>query len=242
VHFYEESYSRDAADAELYSRWRALGAVGKADHVVALCARAGIGPARTLEVGCGDGSLLSELHRRGFGGRLQGVEISPAAVAIAQQRSEIGEVSSYDGERLPFAHASFDLAILSHVLEHVQRPHALLAEAARAGRAVVFEVPLEANLSAARRAKRSHAADVGHLHRLDRAAARELADEAGLRLVAELEDALPREVHLFFARSGRARAAQTAKWGLRSTVHRLAPRLARALFTVHYACLCVSEE
>ncbi len=35
--FYEEAYSRAPAEAELYSRWRALGAVGKADHVVLLC-------------------------------------------------------------------------------------------------------------------------------------------------------------------------------------------------------------
>ena len=71
VEFYDESYSREGEQAELYARWRALGAKGKADHVTELCA-----PGRhlarqsTLDVGCGDGALLSELHRRGFGGAL----------------------------------------------------------------------------------------------------------------------------------------------------------------------------
>ena len=62
--FYEEAYSRAGAAADRYGRWRALGAIGKAEHVIALCERARVRPARTLEVGCGDGSLLDELGRR----------------------------------------------------------------------------------------------------------------------------------------------------------------------------------
>jgi SAM-dependent methyltransferase len=239
--FYDRSYSRDGADAELYSRWRAIGARGKADHVIALCERAQMRPARTLEVGCGDGSLLSELHRRSFGGRLAGAEISASGVEIARQRPEISEVLRYDGEHLPFRSREFDLSILSHVLEHVTRPHELLAEAARVSRTVVFEVPLEANFSAGRRGKRTHALEVGHLHRLDRAAARSVAHDAGLRIAAELDDALPREALSFFARSGRARAAASAKWTVRAGVHRVAPSLARRAFTVHYACLCLPD-
>jgi SAM-dependent methyltransferase len=240
--FYDRSYSRDGADAQLYSRWRAIGARGKADHVIALCERAQLRPAQTLEVGCGDGSLLSELHRRDFGGRLAGVEISASGVALARQRPEISEVVGYDGERLPFSPREFDLTILSHVLEHVTRPHELLAEAARVSRAVVFEVPLEANLSAARRAKRSHALEVGHLHRLDRTAARAIAHDAGLRIAGELDDSLSREALSFFARGSQASAAASAKWAVRAGVHRLAPSLARRTFTVHYACLCLPDQ
>ena len=91
--FYERAYSHDPAQSALYARWRALGAVGKADHVIPLCRRAGLRPASTLEVGCGDGALLCELRRRGFGGRLAGVEITEAAVAIARARSQIGRAS-----------------------------------------------------------------------------------------------------------------------------------------------------
>ena len=69
VAFYDHAYSQDPARAAMYARWRALGAVGKADRAIALCTREGLHPASTLEVGCGDGALLCELHRRGFGGR-----------------------------------------------------------------------------------------------------------------------------------------------------------------------------
>jgi SAM-dependent methyltransferase len=238
--FYEEAYSPDPARAAHYGRWRALGAIGKADHVTALCERAGVRPASTLEVGCGDGALLCELGQRGFGGRLSGVEISDAAVAIARRRRQIDAVERYDGEHLPDADGAHDLGILSHVLEHVPDPAALLAEVARACTAVVVEVPLEANLSARRLAKREHAAEVGHLHRLDRDGARAIVARAGLTIADELEDPLSLAVHRFFAPSARARAQATAKWTVRRSLHSAAPALARRLFTVHYACLCVA--
>jgi SAM-dependent methyltransferase len=239
VRFYDEAYSQEPADAALYARWRALGAIGKADHVMALCARAGVRPRSTLEVGCGDGALLSELHRRGFGGGLSGVEITEAAVRIAGTRPEISEVRLYDGLHLEAADGAYQLGILSHVLEHVPDPVALLREVGRACGAVVMEVPLEANRSARRAGKRVHAAEVGHLQRLDREAARAIVAAAGLGIVAELEDPLPLEVHRFFANGARAQAMAIAKWALRAGLYRLAPPLARRSFTLHYACLCL---
>ena len=208
--------------------------------MIELCARGAITPATTLEVGCGDGALLSELSRRSFGGRLSGLEITRAAVEIARGRGEIDSVELYDGLHLPLPEASIELGILSHVLEHVPDPPALLREVARVCRAVVVEVPLEANWSARREVKREHAAEVGHLQRLDRSGAREMVARAGLELRAELEDPLPPAVHRFFASTPAARARGTAKWGVRSALHRLAPGPAGRLFTVHWACLCAS--
>ncbi len=242
VRFYEAAYSRAPADAALYARWRALGAIGKADHVASLCARVGVSPASTLEVGCGDGALLCELHGRGFGGRLSGVEISEAAVSIARERPQLDAVVRYDGHSLPFGNGAFDLGILSHVLEHVHEPAVLLGEVARVCRAVLVEVPLEANLSARRAAKREHGVEVGHLHRMDRTAVREIVARAGLSIACELDDPLPLAVHRFFAVTRGARATATAKWAVRAGLCRLAPSLARRLFTVHYACLCLPVE
>lgn len=240
--FYQRAYTRESADAAVYSRWRALGARGKADHVIALCSRAGIAPHSTLEIGCGDGALLCELHARGFGGSLAGVEIADAAVAIARKRPQIGSVRSYDGERLPYAAGEFALGVLSHVLEHVRDPALLLREVARVCDAVLVEVPLEANVSARRAAKRAHAAEVGHLQRLTRGDVRASAARAELAVVVDLTDPLPLAAHRFFASgpSGELRAA--AKWAVRAGVHRASPRLAQRLFTVHYACLCVGSR
>jgi SAM-dependent methyltransferase len=239
VGFYDEAYTRDREHAGLHSRWRAVGAAGKADHVIALCARAGLVPRTIADVGCGDGALLSELHRRGFGVRLSGFEITDAAAALARRREHIDSVATFDGERLEVADAAFDLGVLSHVLEHVPDPPALLTEVGRTCRAVVVEVPLEANVSARRTSRRAGAADVGHLHSFDRAAVRAVVASAGLRVAGEIEDALPRTVHRFFATTGAARMRADAKWAARASVARAAPPLARRLFTVHYACLCL---
>jgi SAM-dependent methyltransferase len=241
VEFYQEAYTSDPSEVVTHARWRALGAVGKADHIVALCAQAGLTPARTLEVGCGDGALLCELAHRGFGGRLAGVEIAPAAVEIARGRKEIDAVQLYDGRRLAADDGAFDLGILCHVLEHVADPAALLAEVARACRAVVVEVPLEDNLSARRPSRRGLSEQVGHLQLLSREAARQIAADAGLRVAFELEDPLGLEVHRFFAATPRARMAATARWALRAGLHRVSSPAARRLFTVHYACLCLPD-
>jgi SAM-dependent methyltransferase len=242
VRFYDEGYNtRDPSEAARYARWRALGAVGKADHVLELCERAGVAPTSTLEVGCGDGALLSELHRRDFGGRLAGVEITQGAVEIARGRAEIDSVELYDGSRLDVPDGTYELGILSHVLEHVPDPPSLLAEVARACRAVVVEVPLEQNISAKRASKREHADEVGHLQRLSRDGARLIVARAGLRIAGELEDPLPLEVHRFFANTRGARLAGTAKWAIRCGLHRTAPAGARRLFSVHYACLCLRK-
>jgi ubiquinone/menaquinone biosynthesis C-methylase UbiE len=239
VGFYDDSYAHHGERAQLYARWRALGAKGKADHVMKLCADAGIRPTSTLEVGCGDGALLSELHARNFGGALHGVEITAAAVQIASARAEIDSVQLYDGAHLPAPDGTYELGIVSHVLEHVPDPARLLAEVARVCRSVVAEVPLEDNLSAKRAGKREHADEVGHLQHLSRASARAIVAQAGLRVAGELEDPLPLEVHRFFASTPAARAAALGKWGMRRGLHALAPTLAKRVFTVHYACLCL---
>lgn len=239
VSFYEDSYAHEGEQAQLYARWRALGAKGKADHVGKLCADAAIRPTTTLEVGCGDGALLSELHARNFGGTLHGVEITAAAVRIAGERPEIDSVELYDGEHLPARDGTYDLGIVSHVLEHVLDPAALLAEVARACVAVVVEVPLEDNLSARRASKREHADEVGHLQRLSRASTRAIVTQAGLRVAGELEDPLPLEVHRFFADTLVANAVAAGKWGLRRGLYGFAPALAKRLYTVHYACMCL---
>src|SRR3954471_19687071 len=87
--FYEDCYS-PGADGEKYRRWRELGAEGKADHVTALVARAGLrAPEAVCEVGCGDGAVLGVLGRRGFGARRVGYEISSTGVRLAAERAEV---------------------------------------------------------------------------------------------------------------------------------------------------------
>src|SRR4051794_2436280 len=143
--FYQECYE-PGPDGEKYRRWRELGAQGKADHIVELARAIGTGAPRTiLEVGCGDGAVLADLGRRGFGTARTGLEISASGVALAAQRPEVDEARVFDGTRIDAADGAYDLAFATHVLEHVPQPASLLAEMARVSKAVIVEVPLERN-------------------------------------------------------------------------------------------------
>ena len=228
--FYDAAYR--GAD-ERHARWRELGAAGKADHVERLL------PARQerlVEIGCGDGALLAELARRGVAGSLAGYDVSDEAVRIARARGVAAD--PFDGRRLPVADDAFDCAVLSHVLEHVADPAALLGEAARVAPLVVVEVPLEASVSGRRASRRERAARIGHVHALDRPAVRSLVADAGLRITDELMDPLPAAVHMFFATTARERAVARVKAAVRRGVFAASPALAARLFTVHYACVC----
>ncbi len=101
-------------------------------YVAALAsARRSIG--RIVDVGCGNGQLLAELARRRQDGvDLVGLEpsfaLATSASARLHPRATVVEGSGLD---LPFADDSFDLVLLSEVVEHVPRPIRLLSEVRR---------------------------------------------------------------------------------------------------------------
>jgi SAM-dependent methyltransferase len=197
-------------------------------------------PPRTIvEVGCGDGVLLTQLARRGVGERRDGFDISERAASFAATRPDVDSARRFDGHTLPVPDAAYDLGILSHVLEHVPDPLPLLRETARACRAVIVEVPLEDNLSASRASAQAGRDAIGHLHRFSRADIGQLAANAGLHVAADLADPLPRAVHSFFATTPKAQAKAALKASARRTLFTVAPPLAERAFTLHYAALCL---
>jgi SAM-dependent methyltransferase len=224
--FYEAGYA--VAD-ERMGRWRAIGARSKAAHVEALCERAQLTPKTVVEIGCGDGSVLAELAARGW--VVDGFELAENAARAARDRGVARRVERFDGEHVPAEADAYDLAVLSHVLEHVPQPGPLLSEAARIGKWVLVEVPLEDNRSARRPAKRKLSEEAGHLHAFNRADVLRLIGEAGLEPRAELTDPLPYEHHAFFG--GAAKGA--VKWATRAAMHKVG--VAERYITLHYAVL-----
>jgi SAM-dependent methyltransferase len=71
-----------------------------------------------LEIGCGEGILLSELKKREFA--VFGIEPSTTAAARAMKR-DIPILNGYFPS-VNFSDKKFDLVILSHVLEHIEDP------------------------------------------------------------------------------------------------------------------------
>jgi SAM-dependent methyltransferase len=235
---YEEAYSLAPADALRYGAWRRVTAIGKAQRVANALRSRAAEDVKLLDVGCGDGALLAELAARRPWWSYTGVEVAQAAAEIAARRLRGIPVETYDGERLPWPDGSFDAGVLSHVLEHVADPVAVLREAARVCGLVVVEVPLERNLSARRRAKREHAEEIGHVQLFTRADVGRIVEAAGLERREEATDTLSRDALRFFCTSGAQRLGADAKWLAQRSLHGLAPGLARRAFTVQYVTLC----
>ncbi|RYZ99319.1 MAG: class I SAM-dependent methyltransferase [Sphingobacteriaceae bacterium] len=123
--------------------WRMLGAKYKAEHIVDICK--GTTFNKVLEVGAGDGSILKFLSDKNFAPEYHAVEISSSGIERIQSRNIKGLISAqtFDGYHLPFEDNSFDLIILSHVLEHVEHERLLLRELRRVALNFVIEVPLD---------------------------------------------------------------------------------------------------
>lgn len=82
------------------------------------------GKCRVLDVGCGYGTLIERV--RAAGHDCFGVEPDPAAVVVAKKRGlkvKLGVV-----EKLPYHGGSFDVVVLTEVIEHLPAPDKALAE------------------------------------------------------------------------------------------------------------------
>ncbi len=87
-------------------------------------------PTRILEIGCGGGANLAELKRRFPGCHVTGVELRQDAADAARSRVDQVLVGSVlDAGAVDFPRESFDLIVLSHVLEHFAQPEAVLERA-----------------------------------------------------------------------------------------------------------------
>jgi len=77
-----------------------------------------------LDVACGTGGWLQELHKRGAA--VSGIDISIRAAEIARARLSGADIRTGTAERLPFADGQFDLVTCMGSLEHfLDQPGAL---------------------------------------------------------------------------------------------------------------------
>lgn len=85
-------------------------------------------PGRLLEVGCGNGNQLAQMHALGW--KVEGQEVDPKAAEHARNAHGL-PVHLGALEEIAFPDATFDVIIMSHVIEHVYDPIALLTECYR---------------------------------------------------------------------------------------------------------------
>ena len=104
-----------------------------------------VAPASVLEVGCGEGFVLSALIDAGTSAQLTGIDLSARAVADARDRlGEDADVRVEDARELAGLSSTYDLVMMLEVLEHLADPVAMLPVLNDlADRAVLLSVPHE---------------------------------------------------------------------------------------------------
>lgn len=214
------------------SQWRRAGAVDKARNIVRLCE--GL-PVRSLvEIGAGEGSILQRLSEISFASELYALDISASGITAIENREIPGlkECSLFNGREIPYDDNRFDLAVLSHVIEHVEHPRALLYEAMRVARYVFVEVPLEDTV----RLPRDFVLDeVGHINFYSPRTIRRLLQSCGLQVLRQETTNPSREAYAL--RMGRR---GVPVYYLKEYLLRLFPRLATRIFTYHSSLICES--
>jgi ubiquinone/menaquinone biosynthesis C-methylase UbiE len=177
--------------------WRMLGAKYKAQHIIEVCKGRTFN--KVLEVGAGDGSILQILSEHNFAPEYHAVEISDSGVGYIQSRhiKNLASVQVFDGYHLPFGDDSFDLIILSHVLEHVEHERLLLRELKRVAKMCVIEVPRDYKADVDGRIK--HFLAYGHINVYTPTSLRYLLRTEGFEIESDLTSMIEPEVTKFNA-------------------------------------------
>jgi SAM-dependent methyltransferase len=216
------------------SEWRWLGARQKTANIIKLCTR--YTHDKILEIGSGEGSILQRLCDLNFGLDLYSVEISESAISAIRGRRipTLREVRNYNGYDLPYDDDFFDLAILSHVVEHLEHPRRLLREAGRVSKRVFVEIPLEVTF----RLSDDYADNgVGHINFYSSRTIRRLIQTCDLRILHQIVTNGSREE---FKYTFGKRAL--VFYPLTEFALRLTPRLAMCIFVYNCSLLCEKKE
>jgi ubiquinone/menaquinone biosynthesis C-methylase UbiE len=156
----KQSYSNQYTGSE--EEWRMMGAKYKALNILKLTKD--ISVKKVCEVGSGEGSILKWLSKYDFAEQLYGIDISESGIekTLEKKIKNVVELKVFDGYKIPYADKFFDLAVCSHVIEHVEHPRILLREIRRISKYQVFEVPIDFSFYIDRKA--AHYFSYGHIN------------------------------------------------------------------------------
>ncbi len=165
------------------AQWRNMGGKQKAGNIERLCQS--LNAKSVVDIGSGDGAVLSFLDKAKFSDNISSLEISDSGIEKIKARmmGSLKEVKKFDGYNIPYDNKTFDLAMCSHVLEHVEHPRLLLREIARVSEYQFFEVPIDFSFFVDKKLK--HYLDYGHINIFSPALFKFLIKSEGFEVIKE---------------------------------------------------------
>lgn len=141
-------------------------------------------PGKLLDVGCGDGTFLNFMRQRGW--QVDGIDFDAQAIATARQKYDL-TLRHGDLVAANLPESSFDAVTMSHVVEHLPDPVAMLAEIRRLlkpGGRLVMTTPNTAGLGHRKFGAHWFGIDAPrHLHLFSASSLSEVARRSGLDLI-----------------------------------------------------------
>lgn len=236
---YDGGYRRALGDSAFLA-WRAVGARQKALNIVHVCR--GVSVSAVLEIGCGTGAVLGGLESMNFAEKYVASDVSLEAVEFVRRSCGRFLDGAFVGSAgsLPFRDKQFSIAVLSHVIEHLEDPVSAVRDAVRIAEYVVIEVPTEKVLSNFLRRKvlgqpYASAEAAGHVQFWSpRSIEHFLEGTCNLEIVARHTDFLCHQLEFYGKRGTRK-----VKPHIKGVLKRVIPgRIYTQLLTTHATFLC----
>lgn len=164
--------------------WHVEDSAWKASKIVAILDKNAIRPQQVVEIGCGAGEILAQLHRAmPKSTEFTGYEISPHAFALSQRR-ETDRLRFVLGDFLNEGPCGCDCALIIDVIEHVEDYIGFVRTLQPKARYHVFHIPLEMSaLGVLRGWMLQTRVSLGHIHYFSAPTVLAALQGAGYRVV-----------------------------------------------------------
>lgn len=163
--------------------WHEDDARWKAEHVRAMITGAGLSPRTIVDIGCGTGGVVARLQPMlPTKVELTGYEIAGHAFQVAAARSN-SHLHFINGSALDDPGATYDLALVLDVFEHVPDYLGFLSSIRSLARSFIFHIPLDISIRSLinewpMEARRT----VGHIHYFTTPTAKATIQDSGYRI------------------------------------------------------------
>ena len=138
----------------------------KAAQIQKMLERNSIQPKTVVEIGCGAGEILNQLHQNMADKTIEfeGFDVAPDAIALCQERAK-PRLRFFEEDLLSRTDLHYDLLLMMDVFEHVEDYYNFIRESGKRATYKMYHIPLDISVSSILRNKMLDArTSVGHIH------------------------------------------------------------------------------